>query len=319
MAVGGTFNVLHKGHRALLDKAFAVGDEVVIGIMSDDYVTKNKRFHIPLNIRISAVRDYVASKGKPYSINIIDDPTGNLLSDPDLIGLVVSPERWIEASDYSSRRKALGLPELQLYRIGYVLADDCTPISSSRILQGEIDTEGKMLRPIRVSVSSENPAKLKAVQNVMSRLYRNVEVKGVRISTRLSSEPWGDDVERLTIEYARKCIGTADYGIGLEDGLFKRNSDVFKVQFCAIVDRMNRITIGHGSGFKYPPLIGELISKGLSVSQAFHESFGLEKSYFDVEEVNFLTNGMLQQTEINEQAILAAMIPRIRKELYFEL
>ncbi len=318
VGVGGTFNVLHRGHRTLLDKAFEVGDEVAIGVMSDAYAAKFKSRTVPLAIRLGAIRDYVASKGKPYTINIIDDAEGNLMRDASLAGLVVSPERFTQAEELSRRRKELGLGELHIYRIGYVLADDCTPISSSRVMEGEIDAEGRMLRAMRVHVGSDNPVKLQAVSSVMARIYSSVEVSGHRVSVNVPPEPWGEDVERGAIERARKSLGTADFGVGIEAGIFEHRGDLFDVQYCAVVDKMNRATVGHGSGFKYPPKVAELLHKGHTVGDAFKQLYDLERSGRGNGAIGFLTYGMLKRSELTEQAVVAAMVPRMRKELYFE-
>ncbi|MEM3613348.1 MAG: adenylyltransferase/cytidyltransferase family protein, partial [Candidatus Bathyarchaeia archaeon] len=46
VAVGGTFDELHKGHKALLLKAFEVGEQVLIGLCTDDFVAKMNKPHI---------------------------------------------------------------------------------------------------------------------------------------------------------------------------------------------------------------------------------------------------------------------------------
>ncbi len=38
VAVGGTFNPLHDGHKTILTKAFEIGDEVVIGLTSNEMI-----------------------------------------------------------------------------------------------------------------------------------------------------------------------------------------------------------------------------------------------------------------------------------------
>ena len=40
VATGGTFDHIHAGHRRLLEKSFEVGEEVVIGLTSDEFVAK---------------------------------------------------------------------------------------------------------------------------------------------------------------------------------------------------------------------------------------------------------------------------------------
>lgn len=316
--VGGSFNVLHLGHRTLIDKAFEVGDEVAIGIMSDAFVQASKKRLVPLEQRQAVLEAYLATKSKKYTLKVLDSPEGSLLSDEQIEVLVVSPERFTEAERFSKLRVAKGMRPLRIVRIGYVLADDCAPIRSTRVLEGEIDDAGRMLRPMRIGVGSNNPVKESAVRHVMARIYGEIEVNPVKVSVSVPSEPWDEDVERGAEERARKSIGTNDYGVGIEAGIFEHRGDLFDVQFCAIVDKMGRITVGHGAGFKYPPKVIEELRKGSTVGEAFAKLYGQERSGRGNGAIGFLTHGLLKRSELTEQAVVAAMVPRIRKELYFE-
>jgi inosine/xanthosine triphosphatase len=318
VSVGGTFNVLHRGHRALLDRAFEEGDEVFVGITSDAYASLNKRAAVPLERRLASLREYLALKTKPYTINVIEDSAGNVLSDPCLRTLVVSPESWAEAERLARMRKEKSLGEIRIVRIGHVLADDCVPISSTRVLEGEIDPEGRMLRPMRVRVGSDNPVKLQAVRRVMARIYGEVEVEGAKVRVDVPPEPWGEEVERGAVERAKRALLEADYGVGIEAGIFERKGGLFDVQYCAVIDKTKRVTVGHGSGFRYPPKVAERLRQGCTVGEAFRQLYGQERTGRGGGAIGYLTHGLLDRSELTEQAVVAAMVPRIRKELYFE-
>jgi len=318
VAVGGTFNVLHRGHRALLDKAFEVGDEVAIGVMSDAYAAGHKTRPVPLAQRFAAVEAYASAKGKPYTIAVIEEPKGTLLIDPSIGSIVVGPEAYASAERFSKERTATGLSPLKVYRVPFALADDCTPISSTRILQGEMDENGRLLRALRVSVGSDNPVKVHAVENVMRRIFTDVHVIPCRTQASVPQEPWDDEVERGAIERARRSIGRNDFGVGVEAGIFEHNGLLYDVQFCAVVDKMDRVTLGHGPGFLYPPSVAAKLREGGTVGEAFHDLYGQERTGRGQGAIGFLTHGLLTRAELTEQAVIAAMVPRIRKDIYFE-
>ena len=61
----GTFNVLHKGHKKLIEKAFEIAGEkgtVYIGITCRDLL-KDKKYKKPVSERIEILRKYLASEG----------------------------------------------------------------------------------------------------------------------------------------------------------------------------------------------------------------------------------------------------------------
>ena len=318
VAIGGTFSVLHKGHRALIDKAFETGDEVAIGLMSEEYAVKHKIKMRPLADRRSAIVEYAEAKGKPYTIHVIDSSLGDAARDSTLDAIVVSPETIGNVAIINAEREKLGLKRLMIVQIGHVLADDWCPISSTRVLDGEVDPEGRLNRPLVVHVGSVNPVKIEAVRQVFSKFFPELEIEGSVTRTSVPDEPWEDDVKRGAKERAWQVMQNADIGVGIEAGLFRREDGIYDVQYCAILDKMGRYTFGTGPGFRYPPMIEPELVKGSTVGDVFAEKIVGESIGRKGGAIGYLTNGVLKRQELTESAVLAAMVPRINKELYFE-
>ncbi|MCE5296005.1 MAG: inosine/xanthosine triphosphatase [Euryarchaeota archaeon] len=318
VGVGGTFNVLHKGHRTLLDKAFEIGAEVRIGITSDEYVRERKSVATPFDDRRDAVRSYAETKGKPYTLLEIDDPFSIAVDMGDLEALVVSPESRTNAEEINKMRRERGHAPLKLVKVPYAMAEDFCPISSSRVLSGKIDVEGHLLRPLRVCVGSTNPVKVAAVRSVFERLFKDVVIGSVEVDSGVGKQPFQGDVLRGARRRAMKSLDGYDLGIGIEAGVYKGDDGLYDVQQCAIIDGMGRVTHGHGPGFKYPPEIESKVRSGMSVGEAVDEIFKTEKNGRKGGAIGLLTNGLLKRKELTEQSVIAAMVPRIRPELYEE-
>ena len=318
VAIGGTFSVLHKGHRALLDKAFELGDEVAIGLMSDEYAVKHKLKMTSMQERRAQVVQYAETKGKPYAVHIIESSVGEATRDGTIDAIVVSPETVGNVAIINAEREKRGLKRLMIVQIGHILADDYCPISSTRVLMGEVDLEGRLNRPLVVHVGSVNPVKIEAVRNVFSKYFPELEVEGFVTSTSVPDEPWEDDVKRGAKERAWEVMQNADIGVGIEAGLFRREDGIYDVQYCAILDKMGRYTFGTGPGFRYPPMIEPELMKGSTVGEVFAEKIIGENPGRQGGAIGYLTNGVLKRQELTESAVLAAMVPRINKGLYFE-
>ncbi len=205
-----------------------------------------------------------------------------------------------------------------IVQIGHVLADDWCPISSTRVLDGEVDLDGHLNRPLVVHVGSVNPVKVEAVRNVFSRFFKELEIEGSVTRTSVPDEPWEEDVKRGAKERAWQVMQNADIGVGIEAGLFRREDGIYDVQYCAILDKMGRYTFGTGPGFRYPAMIEAELLKGSTVGEVFAEKIVGENIGQKGGAIGYLTNGVLNRQELTESAVLAAMVPRINKELYFE-
>ena len=317
VGIGGTFNVLHKGHRRLLDTAIAFGGDLSVGLMSDDYCRKNKALVLPYEQRERALREHLGGRTERFIIVPLDEREGTAPKEPGLDVLVVSEETQSLGPRINDMRIRNGLAPARIVVVPYVLAEDYRPISSTRILSGEIDPEGKLLRPLKVAVGSTNPVKVAAVREIVSRFHPQLELSEMDASGMVGEQPWGSEAEEGAKARAHACLAEKDLGIGIEAGVWEREDGLYDVQYCAIVDRMGRTTVGHGMGFMYPPAIAEKVRNGASVGTACAQLFEEGDQGSGVGAIGILTNGAMDRKALTEQAVMAAMVPRIRKELYW--
>lgn len=140
VAVGGTFDELHIGHKALLEKAFEIGDKVIIGLTSDKYVKKKSMSY---EARKKTLEAYL--KRRNYEIVKLEDAYGPAIVDSEIDAIVVSEETKVGALEINDIREKRGLEPLEIIVIPIVMAANGKPISSTRIRRGEIDSEGRVL------------------------------------------------------------------------------------------------------------------------------------------------------------------------------
>jgi len=150
VAVGGTFDELHRGHKALLERAFEVGDKVVIGLSSDEFVSKMSKPHKTASYaeRLKELQNFVAERGLTERIEVVPlkDPYGLTISGEGLEALVVSKETEQTAEKINAVRQKAGFAPLKIVTVNMVPAENNTPISTTRIRSGEIDRNGHMLK-----------------------------------------------------------------------------------------------------------------------------------------------------------------------------
>jgi len=150
VAVGGTFDEFHRGHRALLMKAFEVGEKVLIGLCSDRLVENLTKPHVtaPYNERLKELKEFLREMGflERAEIMPLNDPFGVTLSEGCVEALVVSRETEPMANRINQERARRGLKPLEIVVIDMVPSENHTPISTTRIRRGEIDREGHIIK-----------------------------------------------------------------------------------------------------------------------------------------------------------------------------
>ena len=149
VAVGGTFDEFHRGHKVLLIKAFEVGEKVLIGLCTDEFVKKLSKPHVtaPYQERLKELQAFLKALSLSDKAEIVplNDPYGNTLTDRCIEALVVSEETENVAIKINQKRSEVLLPPLTIVTIRMVPAENYNPISTTRIRRGEIDREGHLL------------------------------------------------------------------------------------------------------------------------------------------------------------------------------
>ncbi|MFA4646509.1 phosphopantetheine adenylyltransferase [Pyrococcus kukulkanii] len=149
VVVGGTFDRLHLGHKALLRKAFEVGETVYVGLTSDEMVREKPYAEkiLPYERRLRDLLMFFEVNGfKNYRIIKIHNAIGFTTKIKSLEAIVVSEETYKGALLVNRAREELGLKPLEIVVIPLVKSKLGGKISSSLIRAGLIDPFGNLIK-----------------------------------------------------------------------------------------------------------------------------------------------------------------------------
>ncbi|KAF7338180.1 CTP-transf-like domain-containing protein [Mycena venus] len=127
VALGGTFDHLHAGHKILLSMAaFIASSKLIVGVTSDTLLTRKAHASVlePLPARTAAVRNFLAlfKPGLEADVVPISDVYGPTGWDANIQALVVSKETADGARAIATHRAAHNLPALQTFTIDVISA-----------------------------------------------------------------------------------------------------------------------------------------------------------------------------------------------------
>ena len=147
VAMGGTFDVIHNGHMALLKKSFSISSKVIIGLSSDQLAIKRgKNLVNDYSKRLSSLESTIEKNfpNSSYEISKLENDFGPAVVEGSVKALVVSEETSAKGQHLNELRAERNLPPVEIVVVPMVLAEDGKAISSTRIKNTEIDSNGNL-------------------------------------------------------------------------------------------------------------------------------------------------------------------------------
>tara|TARA_Y100000758_G_scaffold4850_1_gene4162 strand:+ start:90 stop:554 length:465 start_codon:yes stop_codon:yes gene_type:complete len=147
VAMGGTFDIIHSGHMALLNKAFSISTKVIIGVTSDQLaVKKGKNPENDYSKRISLLKSTIEENfpDSAYEISKLENEFGPAVLEESVKALIVSEETSDKGTLLNKLRAERNLPPVKIVVVPMVLAKDGKAISTTRIKNSEIDSHGNL-------------------------------------------------------------------------------------------------------------------------------------------------------------------------------
>ena len=147
VAMGGTFDVIHSGHMALLKKSFSISSKVIIGLSSDQLaVNRGNSLVNDYSKRFSLLESTIEKNfpNSSYEISKLENDFGPAVVEGSVKALVVSEETSTKGLHLNELRAERNLSPVEIVVVPMVLAEDGKAISSTRIKNSEIDSNGNL-------------------------------------------------------------------------------------------------------------------------------------------------------------------------------
>lgn len=148
IAMGGTFDIIHHGHITLLSTAFDISEKVIIGLTSDDFVQKKGKNPIhKYDERLKNLTSIIFKKfpNSYFEISQLNNDFGPAVFEKEVQALVVSDETKNQGNILNKLRIERNISPVEIIVVPMTLAKDGKRISTTRIKNSEIDSDGNLL------------------------------------------------------------------------------------------------------------------------------------------------------------------------------
>lgn len=173
---------------------------------------------------------------------------------------------------------------------------------------------------MKVSIGSLNPAKIRAVELAVKKIF-NEEVEIIPIEVKdAPKQPMSDEemiegaIHRAEFAYNKT---RSDYSVGLEGGLIKNEFGVFVKGWVAIYDGKN-IGLASTVSVPLPNYVWDFISKGLfdELEKIMVRLSGIENIATSIGAIGYIANNHYDRIRAFRDAVICAFGRFLRKEIF---
>jgi len=175
----------------------------------------------------------------------------------------------------------------------------------------------------KIIVASKNPVKITAAQLGFQDAFADQEfiVEGISVPSEVPDQPMSNQ-ETLDGAYnraqnARKAAPDADFWIGLEGGVEAVGEEMEVFAWIYIIAANGQEGKAKTAVFYLPPKVVALIHQGMELGEADDQLFQHQNSKQKGGSIGILTDGKISRMDYYRTAVVLALIPLVKKELYF--
>jgi inosine/xanthosine triphosphatase len=174
----------------------------------------------------------------------------------------------------------------------------------------------------KVIVGSNNPVKLETTKEafLLSFPDEEFEFHTLPASSGVPDQPMGQAETKLgATNRAETCASEypdADFYVGLEGGLEKIEGEYWAFAWMCILEKSSKKGFGRTGSFLLPPKVSKLIDQGKELGIATDIAFNETNSKQKGGTIAVLTNGNITRKDFYRDAIVFALIPFLKPDLY---
>ncbi|MFH0735188.1 MAG: inosine/xanthosine triphosphatase [bacterium] len=176
---------------------------------------------------------------------------------------------------------------------------------------------------IKVLVGSKNPVKIESAKITFEKYFGDCEVLGIDVNSSVPNQPINND----TFEGAKnralelfKCNSTnnlaADYFVGIEGGIMELYNIWFSFGCMCVIDKNKNIGYGTSPLFQLPKFVVDRLLKGEELGDVIDSLFDKTNTKQNLGAIGYLTNGVMNRTELYSAGLITALIPFVNKKLW---